>query len=51
MTDFEDGVQTETAKQNDIGTIITRNKNDFENSGLTIYSPDEYIKIVMNKQQ
>ena len=49
IKDFEDAVQTETAKQNDNRTIITRDKNDFENSGLTIFSPDEYINLVMNK--
>ncbi|MEN8122547.1 MAG: PIN domain-containing protein [Bacteroidota bacterium] len=47
MNDFEDSVQTETAKQHDISVIITRNKKDFENSGLQIFSPDEYI----NKQK
>ncbi len=41
--DFEDAVQIETAKQNDISTIITRNKKDFENSGLQIVTPLEYI--------
>ncbi len=47
MTDFEDAVQTETAKQNEIGIVITRNKKVFENSGLAIYSPAEYIKIIL----
>ena len=43
MKDFEDAVQTETAKQSDIHTIVTRNKKDFENSNLEVFSPDEYI--------
>ncbi len=41
--DFEDAVQIETSKQNDISIIVTRNKKDFKNSGLQIFSPDEYI--------
>ncbi len=43
MKDFEDAVQTETAKQFDIHAIVTRNKKDFENSNLKVFSPDEYI--------
>lgn len=46
--DFEDAIQIETSKQNDIGVIITRNKKDFENSGLQIFSPDEYINNLKN---
>lgn len=43
MKDFEDAVQTKTAICNDIDIIITRDKKDFENSDLEIYTPDEYI--------
>ncbi len=43
MKDFEDAIQIETAKQNDISIVITRNKKDYENSGLEIYTPEEYI--------
>ena len=43
MKDFEDAVQTETAKQFDIHTIVTRNKKDFKSSNLKVFSPDEYI--------
>ncbi len=50
MTDFEDAVQAETAKHNDINIVITRNKNDFKNSGLMVYSPDEYIILVKSKK-
>ncbi len=43
MKDFEDAVQTETAISNGIDIIITRNKKDYEHSGLQIFSPTEYI--------
>jgi hypothetical protein len=43
MPDFEDAVQTETAKFNDIDTIITRNYSDFEHSGLEVYTPASFI--------
>jgi predicted nucleic acid-binding protein len=42
--DFEDAVQMEAAKLNDIDTVITRNKKDFENSGLKIFSSEEYTE-------
>jgi len=34
LTDFEDAVQTECARQNDINIIITRNIADFKKSKL-----------------
>jgi hypothetical protein len=43
MPDFEDAVQTETAKFNYIDTIITRNYSDFEHSGLEVYTPASFI--------
>lgn len=43
MSDFEDAVQTETAIYNDIEIIITRDKKDYINSGLQIFTPKEYI--------
>ena len=49
MADFEDAVQTETAKQNDINVIITRNKKDFINSGIKVFSPDEFINLIINQ--
>jgi len=44
MTDFEDAVQAETAKFNEIDAIITRNYSDFEHSGLQVYTPDDFIQ-------
>ncbi len=43
MTDFEDAVQCETAKQKNIQIIVTRNQSDFKDSGLKIYSPEDFI--------
>jgi predicted nucleic acid-binding protein len=43
MKDFEDAVQTETAIYNNIDIIITRDKKDYKNSGLQVFSPTEYI--------
>ncbi len=49
MKDFEDAVQSETAIYNDINIIITRDKKDYQNSGLNVYSPAEYINEMKNK--
>jgi predicted nucleic acid-binding protein len=44
LTDFEDAVQIESAKQNGIGIIITRNKADFVKSDISIFTPDEFFR-------
>jgi predicted nucleic acid-binding protein len=44
--DFEDAIQISAAEMNGIETIITRNKKDFSNSLLEIYTPTEFIKSV-----
>jgi len=49
VKDFEDAVQTEVAKNNNIKIIITRDKKDYLNSGLKIFSPTEYINEISNK--
>jgi predicted nucleic acid-binding protein len=41
--DFEDAVQNFSAIENDINIIITRNKKDFNQSSLTILTPDEFL--------
>lgn len=52
MKDFEDAVQTETAKQNNIEIIVTRNKTDYKNSGLNVYNTEEYmVKFMKGKQK
>jgi len=51
ISDFEDAVQVESAKQVEIGTIITRNKDDFKYSGLDVYLPHEFIDLLeMNRK-
>jgi predicted nucleic acid-binding protein len=44
IQDFEDAVQVSAAEYNEIEIIITRNKNDFFNSGLEILTPKELIE-------
>ena len=44
MKDFEDAVQAAAAQNFDIDTVVTRDKKGFHNSGLQVYSPEEFLK-------
>ena len=44
LNDFEDAIQTTAAELNGLEAIITRNKKDFVNSSVEIYTPDEFLK-------
>jgi len=41
--DFEDAIQYHTALDNDLDIIITRNKKDFKNSDIPIFTAKEYL--------
>ena len=43
MLDFEDAVQTIAAKNAGVNIVITRDKEGFYNSGLQVYSPEEFL--------
>ena len=44
FADFEDAVQENSAKNENISIIITRNEADFKNSNLEIYTPEAYLE-------
>lgn len=44
-SDFEDCLMATCAKANKCDAIVTRNKKDFLNFGITLYSPDELLKL------
>ncbi len=44
--DFEDAVQCASAVAEGLDAIVTRNKKDFENSPLPVYSPVEFITLI-----
>lgn len=46
ITDYEDAVQHECAIAENLDAIVTRNKKDFKNSTITIYSPDEFLQFL-----
>lgn len=41
--DFEDAIQYHTALENDLDIIVTRNKKDFKNSTLPVFTAKEYL--------
>ncbi len=43
--DFEDAVQYTVAESNGVDCIVTRNKKDFEEDKIPIYSPAEFVEI------
>lgn len=45
ILDFEDAVQISASEYNEIEIIITRNKSDFVNTSLEIFTPKEFLKI------
>ena len=50
MEDFEDAVQAAAAKNSGIGIIVTRDKAGFSNSGLQVYTPEEFLEVFLKSQ-
>ena len=47
FSDFEDGLQYFTARENKISIILTRNVKDYKEKDLTIQTPEEYLKTIL----
>lgn len=45
ISDFEDAVMVETAKRSKADCIVTRNIKDYANADITIYTPEEFIRV------
>ena len=45
FTDFEDAMQYFSAEKFGADIIITRNKKDFQNAQLPVYTPKEYLEM------
>ena len=44
MYDFEDAVQAAAARDFGIDIVVTRDKTGFHDSGLQVYSPEEFLE-------
>jgi len=47
MKDFEDAVQAVAAQDCEIDIVITRDKSGFHDSGLNVYSPEEFLETLI----
>lgn len=47
--DYEDAVVVEGAKRSGIDYIITRNIKDYENLGIPVIEPSEFVDMVLEK--
>ena len=43
FTDYEDGIQCYTAIENNMECIITRNKKDFKNAQIPVFTAEEFV--------
>lgn len=46
ISDYEDAIIAESARRNSIDYIVTRNTKDFKNSGITVYTPVEFLRLL-----
>lgn len=46
FSDFEDAIQYNTAIENGITTLLTRNLKDFKKADITILTAQEYLKAI-----
>ena len=49
--DFEDAIQYVTAQRYGIDFIVTRNKRDYEASGVPALTAEEFLEVEQKKQQ
>ena len=50
VSDYEDAVMIETALRTEVDCIVTRNTRDYSKSPVTVYSPEELLKILKEEQ-
>lgn len=47
-SDFEDAVMIETAVRYKVDCIVTRNTKDYSKSSIHVYTPDEFLKLLVS---
>jgi len=50
FSDYEDSVLNESALRAGIDGIVTRDRKDFRNSTMTIFDPEELLKIISSSK-
>lgn len=51
MTDYEDAIMVETSISNEIDCIVTRNIKDYSKASISVYTPDEFLKIIYSDNE
>lgn len=51
MADYEDGLIEEISYNNMLDCIITRNKKDYKNSRVKVYTPSEFLTNVKKEKE
>jgi len=51
FSDFEDGLQYFTARENNISILLTRNLKDYKEKELIIQTPEEYLKSIFKNKK
>ena len=49
-TDYEDAVMIETAVRSGIDCIVTRNSKDYSLSSVPVYTPDAFLKTLIDRK-
>lgn len=49
VSDFEDAVMIETAIRSETDCIVTRNTEDFSKSPVPVYSPKQFLNLLLNQ--
>lgn len=47
ISDYEGAVMCETAKRCDVDCIVTKNQKDYTKSEVTVYSPREFLDLIV----
>lgn len=51
VSDFEDAVMIESAVRYGVDCIVTRNMKDYSKSSLPIFAPEEFISLLINRDE
>ena len=51
VSDFEDAVVIETALRAEVDCIVTRNIRDYERSSVPVYTPEAFVRKIMEEDK
>lgn len=51
VSDFEDAVMIESAVRYGVDCIVTRNMKDYSKSSIPVFAPEEFISLLINRDE